>query len=77
MGCCKDEQKVVKSDKNQKITDLSVSNPKQKKYTTVFAVYHPYSIQLAAAGFNRYASIHGPPDSSPVSLYILNSFLLI
>jgi hypothetical protein len=77
MGCCKDEQKIIKSDKNQKLTDLSVSNPKQKKYVTVFAVYHPYTLSLSAIRFYRYVSTHGPPRSGPVPIYIMNAFLLI
>jgi hypothetical protein len=77
MGCCKDEQKVIKSDKNQKLTDLSVSNPKLKKFITLSIGYHPYIQTPAAVGFNIYACGHGPPGASTVPIYLLNSLLLI
>jgi hypothetical protein len=77
MGCCKDEQKILKSDKNQKLTDLSVSNPKQKKFIIVSGGYHPYKASAATFGFNIYSSGHGPPGVNPVPIYLLNSFLLI
>ena len=53
MGCCKDEQKIIKSDKSQKVTDLVSSDIQQKKFVTVLTAYHAFSVNTLSA-VNRY-----------------------
>src|SRR5580692_5482101 len=44
MGCCKDEEKIIKSDKSQKVTDLVSSDTEQKKFGKSLWVYHEFSV---------------------------------
>src|SRR6516162_10207005 len=46
MGCCKDEQKVIKTDKSQKVTDLVSTDLQLKKFATVLAGYNAYSVKI-------------------------------
>ena len=54
MGCCKDEQKIIKSDKSQKLTDLSSSNIHQKKFTSILWASSAFAI-------GRACGRHGDP----------------
>jgi len=76
IGCCKDEQKLLKSDMGQRLTDLP-SLTSQKKFITVSGFFNVYS------GIYRQPSavIHdlsiGPPGDHPVPVYLMNRLLLI
>jgi len=78
MGCCKDEQKIIKSDKSQKVTDLVSSGTGQKKFDRSQPVYHEFSINRSQPPTFIQYSAHGPPPGKTfVSLYLMNSLFLI
>jgi hypothetical protein len=78
MGCCKDEQKIIKSDKSQKVTDLISSGNEQKKFVTVFAAYYAFSVSTCQPSTLIYYPLHGPPaGEAPVPLYLMNCLFLI
>jgi hypothetical protein len=77
MGCCKDEQKLIKTDKNQKLTDLGFSTNQQKKFIIVSAAHPRYSIPIVSSQLNEHSPSHGPPEAEPVPVYLMNCLLLI
>ncbi|HLA59128.1 MAG TPA: hypothetical protein VK622_10225 [Puia sp.] len=78
MGCCKDEQKIIKSDKSQKVTDLVSPETQQKKFVTVLTAYYAFSVNICQLSTVIYYPSHGPPPGEdPVSLYLLNCLFLI
>jgi hypothetical protein len=77
MGCCKDEQKLIKSDKNQKLTDLVYPTKLQKKFITVHNSLWVYAESLVSPCIISNASAHGPPGINTSYLYIMNRALLI
>ena len=78
MGCCKDEQKIIKSDKSQKITDLVSSDTGQKKFVGVLTAYAPFSINICQPSTYIHYPSHGPPPGKdPVSIYLMNCLFLI
>jgi hypothetical protein len=78
MGCCKDEQKIIKSDKSQKVTDLVSSGTEQKKFERILPVYYKFSVKISYPAAAIYYTSHGPPPGeSAVSLYLMNSLFLI
>ena len=78
MGCCKDEQKIIKSDKSQNITDLVSADTEQKKFVYVPTAYTAFSINICQPSTVIYYPLHGPPPGkNPVSLYLMNCFFLI
>jgi hypothetical protein len=77
MGCCKDEQKIIKTDKNQKLTDLSFSTSQQKKFITIFTAFRPYFATTGSSKLIRQTPAHGPPGTTPLPVYLVNCLLLI
>jgi hypothetical protein len=77
MGCCKDELKIIKSDKSQKITDLVSSDTQQKKFVTVLTAYYAFSVNTRQPSTLIYYPSHDPPGNEPVPLYLMNSLFLI
>jgi hypothetical protein len=77
MGCCKEEQKLVKSDKSQKLTDLNASTPQAKKWITIIATYASYSVQQLNTRIISHSPAHGPPGLKPVAVYLMNRLFLI
>jgi hypothetical protein len=78
MGCCKDEQKIIKTDKTQKITDLVSTDNQHKKFVTVLTAYREFSFSTCQASTRIYHPLHGPPaEEGPVSLYLMNCVFLI
>jgi hypothetical protein len=77
MGCCKDEQKIIKSDKNQKLADLVYSNKLQKKYLTVNNTFREYLALAVNPNIISHNSVHGPPGIQKISRCIMNRALLI
>jgi hypothetical protein len=78
MGCCKDEQKIIKSDKSQKITDLVSSGTPQKKFITVLRTFYTFTENPCQPSAIIYYPSHGPPsDGDPFPLYLMNCLLLI
>jgi hypothetical protein len=78
MGCCKDEQKIIKTDKSQKITDLVSSEEQQKKFVTVLTAYGAFLANTCQPSAVICYPSHGPPPGeSPVSIYLMNCLFLI
>jgi hypothetical protein len=78
MGCCKDEQKTIKSDKSQKVTDLVASDTQKKKFLTVLTAYYTFSVNTCKPSTVIYYPSHDPPPGeTPVSIYLMNCLFLI
>jgi hypothetical protein len=77
MGCCRDEQKLLKSDPNQKLTDLSWSTDLQKKLFSTYTQFHTYPEAILFSGMIKNSPTHGPPGGHPVPFYLMNCFFLI
>lgn len=78
MGCCKDEQKIIKTDKTQKITDLVSTNNQPKKFVTVLMTYNEFSYCICQPStVNYYPSHDPPPGEGPVPIYLMNGVFLI
>ena len=78
MGCCKDEQKIIKSDKSQKVTDLVSADTNQKKFDKIFPAFYTFSVDNYQQLNDICFSTHGPPPGeSAVSLYLMNCLFLI
>jgi hypothetical protein len=78
MGCCKDEQKIIKTDKSQKVTDLVSSDKEYKKFDKSPEIYYEISVDISQLSTFIYYPSHGPPPGeSPVSLYLMNCTFLI
>ncbi|HTB24421.1 MAG TPA: hypothetical protein VK711_03580 [Puia sp.] len=77
MGCCKDEQKIIKSDKNQKLTDLVYSNKLQKKFITVHTSFRAFAVATERLCIISNSSAHSPPGIQGSHRFILNRALLI
>jgi hypothetical protein len=78
MGCCKDEQKIIKTDKSQKVTDLVSSDKQQKKFVTILTGYNALSVKICnPSTFIDYPSHGPPPDVLHVPVYIMYCLFLI
>ncbi len=77
MGCCKDEQKIIKSDKNQKLTDLVYPAKLQKKFITVQDFFHLYAVSAVSPCVISNSSAHSLPGVHTPCRYIMNRALLI
>jgi hypothetical protein len=78
MGCCKDEQKIIKSDNSQKVTDLVSSDMAKKIFGKVLPSYSAFSVNICHSSADTHCSSHGPPPGEcPVSLYLMNCLFLI
>jgi hypothetical protein len=77
MGCCKDEQKVLKSDNGQKLTDFVFSTKLQKKFIIVYVSNRVYSEAITSSYLSTHYSPHGPPGICPVPGYLMNCIFLI
>jgi hypothetical protein len=77
-GCCKDEQKLIKTDKSQKLTDFPSFDPDQKKFLPA-----PGNLSVfSTAGICKSVSVichpsNGPPPGRPLPAYLMNCLLLI
>jgi hypothetical protein len=78
MGCCKDEQKIIKTDKSQKITDLVSVDTQQKKFVNVLMPYYAFAVNVCQTStVINYPSHSPPPGEASVSLYLMNCLFLI
>ena len=76
-GCCKDEQKIIKSEKNQKLNETGFSGNQEKKFITLNSVYHSYPVISGYSVSFHQIQFHGPPGIRTVPAYIMNCLLLI
>ena len=77
MGCCNDEQKVLKSDNSQKLTDFIFSTKLQKKFIIVHNSNRVFSDVITSSHLNTHSSFNGPPGICPVPDYLMNCVFLI
>jgi hypothetical protein len=68
-GCCKDEQKIIKSEKNQKLNETGFSANQQKKFITLNSVYHSYPVISGNSVSHYQIQFHGPPEFEQFLLY--------
>ena len=76
MGCCKDEQKIIKTEKTQKATDLSFSVSHPNKYP-VPAVFYNYTAFLPDLLTGKLHPAHGPPGLPAMPIYLVNGVFRI
>jgi hypothetical protein len=76
-ACCKDEIKVLKSDKNQKLTEPSFSTGQQKKIATIPIAYFTHFTSTLPCISTVHEPSHGPPGAAPVPVYLMNCLFLI
>ncbi|MDP9229920.1 MAG: hypothetical protein M3O67_04500 [Bacteroidota bacterium] len=71
-GCCKDEQKQVKLENDQKVTEAAIhlAQISAEAITPIFSDY--YSFKYASSLTEDYPVIHAPPQSENVALFVLN-----
>jgi hypothetical protein len=70
-GCCKDEQKIVKLENDQKISDASfqfIQIPSE----AISPVLVDYSLEYVSSLTEEYPLTHAPPRTQNVALFVLN-----
>ncbi|MBN8718667.1 MAG: hypothetical protein J0H85_04425 [Sediminibacterium magnilacihabitans] len=70
-GCCKDEQKIVKLENDQKVSDVAF------QFTQIFsdAISHSfsdYAFEYASSLTEKFPVTHAPPRTQGVSLFVRN-----
>lgn len=70
-GCCKDEQKIVKLQNDQKISEASFQFS-QLAVEAITPFYSDYSFEYASSLTEEYPFTHAPPRTQNISLFILN-----
>lgn len=71
-GCCKDEQKIVKLENDQKISEASPFPFSQIPSEAITPVFFDYSVEYASSLTEEYPLTHAPPRTKDVSLFVLN-----
>lgn len=70
-GCCKDEQKIVKLENDQKISDASFQFS-QIPVEAITPVFSDYSFEYVSSLTEEYPLTHAPPRTQNVALFVLN-----
>lgn len=70
-GCCKDEQKIVKLENDQKISDASFQFS-QVPFESISPVFSDYSFEYVSSLTEEYPLSHAPPRTQNVALFVLN-----
>jgi hypothetical protein len=70
-GCCKDEQKIVKLENEQKISEAFFQFL-QIPSEAIIPVFWDYTIEYVSSITEEYPLTHAPPRSKTVSLFVLN-----
>ena len=76
-SCCKDEMKVLKSDKNQKLTEPSFSTGQQKKIAPVPVAVHAHFRSVLPIASYIHEPTHSPPRTGQPPVYLMNCLFLI
>ncbi len=76
-GCCRDEEKIIKSDPGPGISAQFISIDLSKKVTWLYTEYNIYSVPVLGSTVSLIPLTHGPPGYYPVPRYLKNCFLLI
>jgi hypothetical protein len=75
-GCCKDEQKIVKLENDQKISEASLQLS-QISAEAVTPIFSDYSLEYISSITEVYPVTHAPPGTQNVSLFVLNCIFRI
>ena len=75
-GCCKDENKFVKNNVDQKVAESSIQLIQMTAGATPTAFIYP-SEQYFSSLIQEYSISNAPPRSNGVGIYILNSVFRI
>lgn len=70
-GCCKDEQKIVKLESDQKISGASFQFS-QIPVEAITPVHFDYSLEYVSSLTEEYPITHAPPRAETISLFIRN-----
>ena len=75
-GCCKDENKFVKSNVDQKVAEAALQLIQTATVATPVALIYP-SEHYFSSLIQEYPESNAPPRSNGVGIYILNSVFRI
>ena len=70
-GCCKDEQKIVKLENDQKISEASFQFS-QTPSEAISPAFSDYSIEYVSSLTEEHPLTHAPPRTQNVALFVLN-----
>ena len=70
-GCCKDEQKIVKLENDQKVTDAAI-HLAQISAEAITPVFSDYSFEYVSSLIEENSATNAPPRAQNVSLFVLN-----
>jgi len=70
-GCCKDEQKIVKLENDQKISEASFKFLQIPVEATA-PIFSDYSLEYVFSLTEGYPLTHAPPRTQNISLFVLN-----
>lgn len=70
-GCCKDEQKQVKLDNDQKISEATIYIA-QLLVETVTSAFSNYSFEYVSSLTEKFPVVNAPPRAWNVSLFVRN-----
>ena len=70
-GCCKDEQKQVKLDNDQKVSEVTVYIA-QLPLETITPAFSNYSFEYVFSLTQKFPVINAPPQTGNVSLFVRN-----
>ncbi len=70
-GCCKDEQKIIKLENDQKISEASFQLS-QIPVEAITPVFSDYSFENVSSLTEEYPVTHAPPRTQNVALFVLN-----
>lgn len=70
-GCCKDEQKIVKLENDQKISEASLQLS-QTIAEAITPVYFDHSLEYVSSLTEEYPLTNAPPRTENVSLFVRN-----
>lgn len=70
-GCCKDEQKIVKLENDQKISEASLQLS-QIPAVVITPAYFDHSFEYVSSLTEEYPLTHAPPRTENVSLFVRN-----
>jgi len=71
-GCCKDENKFVKNNVDQKVAESSIQLTEMATVAVPIAFIYP-SEHYFSSSIQEYSRINAPPRDYGVGIYILNS----
>jgi hypothetical protein len=71
-GCCKDENKFVRNNIDQKVAESGIQLIQMAAVATPVALIYPFEYYFSSL-IQEYSRINAPPRDYGVGIYILNS----